>query len=191
MSDALCDVDDKRLMVLAAEGSQAAFGQLVERHQARVAGHVRRLVGPRDCDDLTQNTFIRAWRYRTHYDARHSLIGWLLVIASRLSWNHLRERKTNRFVSLESCGDVPRLERSPATQLAEHDRQTLLETRLESALDGLQPQVRTLYELYYRQELSVGEIAEHFATSSNAVKQRLHRLRQALRQALQECCDED
>ncbi|NRA38659.1 MAG: RNA polymerase sigma factor RpoE, partial [Planctomycetes bacterium] len=51
---------DQELVTEVLNGRQEAFAVLVERHQNRVLGHIQRMIGPRDADDITQDSFIRA-----------------------------------------------------------------------------------------------------------------------------------
>lgn len=176
---------DLALVERARAGDTAAFGELVARHQRRVVAHLRRLVGDNDAPDLGQETFVRAWGRLALYDPAFRFVGWLLVIATRLALNH-RRRVRNELPALEDCDLLPGDGPTPQEL---HDRREEARhqlARLEAVLDRLGPQARMLYELRFRQELGLDELAAHFGVSEGAVKVRVHRLRQALVSAMEE-----
>lgn len=175
--------DEDRIVVEAVlAGAVESFAVLVERHQGRILAHLTRLVGRSDAEDLTQDTFVRAYQGLARYDPLYPFRGWLLVIASRLAANHAARRREARFAAEapEPVGSCP----DPARTVAENDAHGVLVARLERALQTLSTDAQALYELRFRQELSVSELAAHFSISESALKVRVHRLRQTLAERL-------
>ena len=154
-------------------GDDEAFSALVERHQGRIRAFVRRLVGESDADDLAQETFVRAWSALGRYDPTYPFRGWLLVIAGRLATNHRARRRP------QSLGDY-----EPTVPRSDDDVHAERMQKLEFALSAMAADDRLLYELRYRQELSIVELARHLALNSNACRVRLHRLRARLAAAV-------
>src|SRR5689334_11907869 len=65
----------------AAAGSLEAFGELAKRFEARIYGFLYRHVGnAHDAQDLTQETFVRAWRGIARFDPKRDFATWLFVI---------------------------------------------------------------------------------------------------------------
>src|SRR6266436_3991954 len=65
------DADDLRLMQLVGRGDTGAFEQLIEKHQALVAGTVARMLGGNsDVEDIAQQVFIRVWKSARRYVPR-------------------------------------------------------------------------------------------------------------------------
>src|ERR1700730_625443 len=96
------DAEDVRLMQLVSGGDTAAFEQLVERHQALVAGTVARMLGSNsDVEDIAQQVFIRVWKSAGRYVARAKFTTWLLKITRNLVFNELRRSKRHAQVSLQ------------------------------------------------------------------------------------------
>lgn len=171
-------VDVQRILA----GSVDGFAALVDRHQGRIVTHLARMVGRDDADDLAQETFVRAYQGLERYDPTYPFRGWLLVIASRLAANHLARRRERRHRDGDEA-QVPGGD-DPARVVAEQDAHAVLVARLDRALLSLPPESRTLYELRFRQELSVSELSSHFAITENALKVRIHRLRATLAEHL-------
>ena len=72
---------------------QDAFGQLVRRHQGRVRGYLGRVAGNAAlADDLSQETFIRAWDKLSDYRGTGNFSGWLVKIAHNQFLQSLRKR---------------------------------------------------------------------------------------------------
>jgi RNA polymerase sigma-70 factor (ECF subfamily) len=78
----------------ARKGDRTAFGRLVRLHQKRVYAAALHILGNHgDADDVTQETFVRAYRGLATYDGRAELSTWLYRIAINTALNHLRSQK--------------------------------------------------------------------------------------------------
>jgi RNA polymerase sigma-70 factor (ECF subfamily) len=158
-------------------GDVEAFAVLVDRHQGRITSHLTRLVGRTDAEDLTQDTFVRAYQAIDRFDSTYPFRGWLLVIASRLAANHVAKRRERLLGDHDEHAPA---KDDPARQVSESDAAEDLQRRVDRALEHLPADSRVLYELRFRQNLSPAELANHFAISENALKVRVHRLRTQL-----------
>jgi RNA polymerase sigma-70 factor (ECF subfamily) len=97
---------DRDLVDRAKTGDSAAFGQLVRRHQPRIFRLAVHLLRNRsEAEDVTQETFIRAFRAIQRFDGRSEPYTWLYRIAVNLSLNTLRSRKSSRTTE----ADDPRM----------------------------------------------------------------------------------
>src|SRR5437868_14476777 len=97
------DADDVRLMRLVGQGDAVAFEELVEKHQALVAGTVARMLGSNsDVEDIAQQVFIRVWKSGRRYVPRAKFTTWLLKITRNLVFNELRRSKRHAHVPLQS-----------------------------------------------------------------------------------------
>ncbi len=174
-------------MQLVSTGDMAAFEQLVERHQALVAGTIGRMLGSNaDVEDIAQQVFVRVWKSAKRYEPRAKFTTWLLKITRNLVFNELRRRKRHATTPLQS-----ELE-SEEMQLPDRSAQTpdasLLEGELqrsiEAAIGELPESQRMAVVLRRYEELSYEEIAEVLGQSVPAVKSLLFRARTELRQRL-------
>ena len=96
------DADDVRLMRLIGRGDTIALEQLIEKHQALVAGTVARMLGSNsDVEDIAQQVFIRVWKSARRYVPRAKFTTWLLKITRNLVFNELRRAKRHAHVPLQ------------------------------------------------------------------------------------------
>ncbi|MEJ2087483.1 MAG: sigma-70 family RNA polymerase sigma factor [Gammaproteobacteria bacterium] len=156
-----------------------AFGELVRRHQSRVLLLQRRLCRDRAlAEDLTQETFLRAWQKLHTYRGSGSFQGWL----AKLGYNvFLQHRRRHRLQRLEAELDEASLEtgsnRTPdETATADLDR-------LLGVLDG---EDQTILVLTYAMGLTNVEVAEVLEMPTGTVKARIHRAKQRIQLHLDE-----
>ena len=157
--------DDAALARLARDGSSVAFCELVHRHHERVFGFLLGLTRHRqDAEDLTQETFLRAWKKLHRYDPSMPLLPWLLTMARRLSIAALRRKRPLPELAAE--------ETAPPNSHAE---------RLwELAKNQLTPVAYSALWLHYREELPLAQVAAILGKREGAVKVILHRSRKTL-----------
>jgi len=78
---------------IAATRDEAAFSALVERHRRELQVHCYRMVGSlEEAEDLTQETFLRAWRKRASFAGRSTIRAWLYRIATNACLDALARR---------------------------------------------------------------------------------------------------
>jgi RNA polymerase sigma-70 factor (ECF subfamily) len=181
------DADDLRLMQLVGQGDTTAFEELVEKHQALVAGTVARMLGSNsDVEDIAQQVFIRVWKSARRYVPRAKFTTWLLKITRNLVFNELRRTKRRAQVPLqpEGSGEDPTLKDdmnlAPDASLLE----TELQRTIEEAILQLPEAQRMALVLRRYEQLSYEQIAEVLDLSVPAVKSVLFRARAELRSRL-------
>jgi RNA polymerase sigma-70 factor (ECF subfamily) len=173
---------DAQLVSRSKTGDVEAFGELVRRYQKPVFRIVLRMVkSPDDADDITQDTFVRAFRGLRTFKEEFDFHPWLFRIAYNQSINFLNKRKRQAAVDLD---DVPERDiksgPEPESPIQSASRQELL-TRLERALERLPEEQRTVFLLRVQDGLSYEEIADTMGTPKGTVMSRLARARMALR----------
>src|SRR6516225_1316777 len=95
------DAEDVQLMRLVGRGDTSAFEELIERHQAFVAGTVARMLGSNsDVEDIAQQVFVRVWKGARRYVPRAKFTTWLLKITRNLVFNELRRRSRQAQVPI-------------------------------------------------------------------------------------------
>lgn len=153
---------------LAAAGDAAAFGRLYWRHAVRIKALARRLLGPGEAEDGTQEVFVRAW-HRLHQFRGEAAFGtWLHRLAVNVL---LRERERGRRHTVDD---------TPLESLAAESRSTK-DLDLERALRTLPVGVREVVVLHDMESYTHEEIGRLLGIGESASKMRLHRGRMALR----------
>lgn len=143
-----------------------AFSLLVGRHHTRVFAFLLALTRHRqDAEDLTQETFLRAWNKFHRYNPDLPLLPWLFTIARRQSISALRRK---RPIPAE---DLTTNEPEPANRAL---------WLWEIAKAHLTPDAYGALWLHYREELSLKEIAAVLGKREGAIKVILHRARKSL-----------
>lgn len=180
--EALKAATDAQLVSRSKSADVEAFGELVRRYQKPVFRIVLRMVkSPDDADDITQDTFVRAYRGLKTFKEEFDFHPWLYRIAYNQAINFLNKRKRQAAVDLD---DVPERDiktgPEPESPIQSASRQELL-GRLESALERLPEEQRTVFLLRVQDGLSYEEIAETMGTPKGTVMSRLARARMALR----------
>ncbi len=188
MTGSLTSLADERLVELALDGDQEAYGVLVRRYQRRLTAFLSQLVGDLElARELTQEAFIRAWSALERFDPRYRFSTWLFRIAHNLGIDQLR-RKRLQTVSLyrtDSDGEelemvVADLEKDPLGHLENR----ALADELRAVIDGLRPEYRELVLLRHFAGLSYQEIADFKEMPLGTVKNKLFRAHSVLRRAL-------
>jgi RNA polymerase sigma factor (sigma-70 family) len=181
------DAEDVRLMRLVSRGDTSAFEQLIEKHQALVAGTVARMLSSNsDVEDIAQQVFIRVWKSARRYVPRAKFTTWLLKITRNLVFNELRRTKRHALVPLQSepgVEDPPlkdEINLAPDASLLESE----LQRTIEEAILQLPETQRLALVLRRYEQLSYEQIAEVLDLSVPAVKSVLFRARSELRSRL-------
>jgi RNA polymerase sigma-70 factor (ECF subfamily) len=176
------DDADNEGAALAQAGDRQAFTLLVRRHQERVFRFVQRMLGDREeAMDLTQETFIRAYRGLPGWRPEARFGTWLFQIAHNATLDVLRRRARVEFVPLdagtpeEAAFDPRDTAPLPQDRLADRQRIGLLEHALR-ALPAEQREILLLREL---EDMSYAEIAATLGINEGTVKSRLARARVA------------
>jgi RNA polymerase sigma-70 factor (ECF subfamily) len=170
---------DKWLVQRILSGDKAAGEQFVIEHYEAIFRFLRNLTGNKeDAEDLTQQTFLRAWEALPSFRGDSLLSTWLHSIAYREYTHWLRSRR--EFVPLDEIVDMP----------DEQANQNLEAVLLRWAIYRLDPEHREVFVLYYVQGFSVSEIAKIIGVPAGTVKSRLFFARQKLKELLSDVIPE-
>jgi len=172
-------MSDAALVELVLADDQDAFTVLVERYKDAVQNLAYRMLSnAAEAEDVTQETFVRAYTQLATYKPAHKFSTWLLSIASHLAIDQLRRR---RFLALP-LEDVPFLDwiadvgTGPEQSALEGEQQDEVQTYLQR----LPGKYRAVIVLRYWYDFSYEEIARTLNLTPALVKARLHRARELL-----------
>ena len=149
---------------------------LVEQHYESLYRFAFRLTGKSaDAEDLTQQTYLDAQRKLDTLREPDKARAWLFMIVRNLYRRRLRDQGSRSEVTLEAVGE-------PVSE--EVSLQPLDSEGLQSVLDALPEEFRTVLVLFYFQELSYREISEQLDVPIGTVMSRLSRGKKHLRERM-------
>ena len=179
-------VADAHLVDQARAGSQAAFTELVRRHQQSIRAFLIRLIGElHAADDVAQEVFLAAFRNLSQLQNAADFLRWIRGIARFQAISFLRERISRRRQEEESLVhllDDARLVQ--AENCAGDDEREDWLARLRVCLDRLAPYSRQLIEDHYFAGQTTGELAAREGRRGSTMRMTLLRIRQTLHHCL-------
>jgi RNA polymerase sigma-70 factor, ECF subfamily len=185
-------VSDEVLMERLAQGSSDAFDTLLSRYETPVITFCYAFMRNREAsEDLAQETFMRVFRNAKRYQPVAKFTTWLYRIAANLCINELKKGKLRQSLSLdEAAGPDPDgtkiIERiasdvgSPLSAAEHHEAQGMI----SKAIDHLPDDQRTTLIMVEYHHMQYQEIAEILEVSVSAIKMRVKRARETLRETL-------
>ena len=176
------DRDAERRLVQRAIGrDSAAFAELYDKHVVRVYRHIFYLVNDgREAEDLTAQTFLKAWEAVDRYKERGApFVAWLLRIAHNLAVSFLRSRRDHS--TLEETYVDQKTHRNPEEAL----EQSTDEDSVRAAILRLREEQRQVIMLRFVEELDYREVAAVIGKSVPAVRVIQHRALGNLRKIMQ------
>jgi len=180
--------EDAKLVAEFLNGSEEAFEQLVNRYLKAIYNFLYQFTQDMDSlDDLTQETFIKAWKNIRKFDSEKNFKTWIFTIAKNTAYDFLKKKKTIPFSNfLDEDGknqlekvveDGPRLEEVL-------DRQDV-EKKLGEKLQEVPANYRIILLMHYKDDFSLQEIAEILNLSYNTVKSQHARALASLKKTFQ------
>jgi RNA polymerase sigma-70 factor (ECF subfamily) len=185
-------VTDEALMERLAGGSHAAFEELLLRYEAQVLTFCYAFVRNREvAEDLAQETFLRVFRNSKRYQPVAKFTTWLYRIAANLCINELKKGKLRQGMSLdEPAGPDPdgskiidRIASDEGSPLSDVEGQEVQQL-IGKAIDHLPDDQRTTLILVEYHHMPYQEIAEILGVTVSAIKMRVKRARETLREML-------
>lgn len=177
----------------ALPSTHEGFGELVTRHQQRI---FRVLVGWTGdealADNLTQETFLRAFRARDSFRGESAVSTWLHRIAIRVAQDHDKSKRVGFWRGLISWATTQEADRmassgSQGGATADPERELIARRQLDDvwrAVEGLPEGQRAVFQLRFIEEMSLAEIADVLDIREGTVKAQLHRAVHAIRKRM-------
>ena len=174
-------VDDRALVDATLAGDRRAFGLLVERETRTVYRACLRILGrPHDAEDVTQESFVAAYRALGTFRGEGSLQGWLLRIATRQAFRRLAQRRPTADIAAVPEPVLADTRTDPPGVLVAAERRD----ELRAAVEALPDPYREIVALRFFAELSLAEVADATHRPINTVKTQLRRGLERLRPVL-------
>ena len=176
--------DDAEWIERILAGDEDAFTALVKKYEKQIHAFVQRRVKDYHiAEEITQDTFLRAYEKLDTLRNPDRFSGWLYMIATRCSFTWLAEKKIP-MQSLEAMSKAEIEALFYAQYMAEQTEKLATEQQREVIaylLQKLPERERTTVVLHYLSEMTCEEIGDFLEISPNTVKSQLHRARERLK----------
>ena len=173
---------ENHLIECTQSGDPEAFTPLVGKYQDRLYRHIHgRVTDPELAKDLTQETWLRAFRAISSFRGDSAFYSWVYRIAENVCTDHFRRQKYN--TEPLHLIDENRITETALCPSRGVERAELRE-HLQTALTALTPIRRRVFLLYYHHELSIKAIAAEIGRSEGTIKSHRRNTRLQLREFL-------
>ena len=176
--------DDPELIQRVLDGDDTAFSVLVRKYQKSVHALAWRKIGDfHIAEDITQDTFLKAYQKLSTLKKPQRFASWLYVIAANRCSTWLRKKRL-WTQSLEDTNSVQLEKATYSGYVIEENERMMVETQREvvkKLLAKLQESDRTVITLYYFGGMTYQEISKFLGVSVGAIKTRVYRVQQRLK----------
>jgi RNA polymerase sigma factor (sigma-70 family) len=178
-------LSDIELIEQTLAGNQAAYADLVKRHQRFVFTLAMRFSKSReDAEEIAQDCFIKAYRSLANFQRQSKFSTWLYSIVYTTAMTFLRKKRVDTD-SIDDENTYIQLENQSSgldNNVAENKSRSYY---LNQAIEQLLPDDAAIITLFYMGEQSLEEIGQALGIEANTVKVKLFRARQRLKDKLE------
>ncbi|MEB0263783.1 MULTISPECIES: sigma-70 family RNA polymerase sigma factor [unclassified Mucilaginibacter] len=176
---------DIALIEQTLAGNQAAYADLVKRHQRFVFTLALRFAkGREDAEEIAQDCFIKAYRSLSSFQQQSKFSTWLYSIVYTTAMTFLRKKRLNTD-SIDADESYIQIESKPGGYDEYNVENKSRSYYLNQAIEQLLPDDATIITMFYKGEQSLEEIAQVMGIEANTVKVKLFRARQRLKDRLE------
>jgi len=178
-------LSDTKLIEQTLAGNQAAYADLVKRHQRFVFTLAMRFAKVReDAEEIAQDCFIKAYRSLASFQGQSKFSTWLYSIVYTTAMTFLRKKRVDTN-SIDDENTIIQLENRPSAYDVNNAENKSRSFYLNQAIEQLLPDDAVIITMFYKGEQSLEEIAQALGMEANTVKVKLFRARQRLKEKLE------
>ena len=178
------ETSDPDLIAAVLDGSEAAFGELVDRYKDRVFRLLSRYCRDSvECEDLAQDVFLKVFRKLHTFKHDSQFFTWLYRITVNAATDHLSRAGTRKLRLVEDTAVFERGDQEDSSPTASLEAEELGQIT-RAIVDQLPEKFRTILVLREFEGLSYTEIADVLEIQLGTVESRLFRARQRFKDAL-------
>jgi len=178
-------LSDIELIQQTLSGNQAAYADLVKRHQRFVFTLAMRFCkGREDAEEVAQDCFIKAYRSLSSFQGQSKFSTWLYSIVYTTAMTFLRKKRVDTD-SIDDENTYIQLENSSSAHDINSAENKSRSYYLNQAITQLMPDDAAIITLFYMGEQSLDEIGKTLGVEPNTVKVKLFRARQRLKEKLE------
>ena len=176
--------DEKHFIERTQYGDTDAFNSLVQKYHPKIYTHILgRVKDTETAKDLTQETWIKAFRRINTFRADASFYSWLYRIAENVCIDYYRKRKVAHVIEPIHDLDERRIIDTHSCPSHNIERQELRQ-HLQEAVARLTPTRKHVFLLHYVHEMPIKAIAKQIGRSEGTIKTHLRNARLQLRELL-------
>lgn len=189
--------EDLEIVRRFKSGNKEVFSILVEKYKKPVLNLIYRFTGStNDSEDLAQEVFLRAYKGLDKFQEKAKFFTWLYRITMNLSFRFRKRAGKFVFQSIDQKEEEGDYEAQMMSYGSENPVEDIIQRKetqmmVQKAVLELSPEQRSVLILYRYHNLSYEEIASVLEISVSAVKSRLHRARETLKEKLTPYVNED
>lgn len=170
--------DELHIITSILAGNTERFSYFLDTYGQQIFTLIVRMVGsPEDAEELTQDTFMKAFRHLSDFNGKSSFSTWLYRIAYNTALSSLR-KQPNEVLSVDDRLWNNLTENEIDRALDEEDEERI--EQLQRALKKLTPDERALVTLFYEEDRPIAEICHILNQTEGNVKVKLYRIRKKL-----------
>ena len=186
---------DQELVRRVQRGDSAAFDVLVRKYQHRIIGLIGRYISDwSECQDVAQDTFIRAYRAMANFRGDAQFYTWLHRIAVNTAKNHLVAQNRRPPTDDIEVGDAEQFDTGIRLRDTDTPERELMRQQVEQTVmrvvEGLPEDLRVAITLREVDGLSYDEIAQRMGCPIGTVRSRIFRAREAIDAELRPLLDQ-
>lgn len=183
--------DDLRLINAAIRGDQNAFNELMKKYRPAIFNLIHRIIRDREqVEDLTQETFVKAFASLRKFNREYAFSTWLYKIATNSSIDYIRKRKLQTLSihkpivqdDSEYTFELPDSTYEPDKYIMQTQRSRII----AEAIEMLPPKYKRVIVLRHTEERDYAEIAKILKIPIGTVKAHIFRARELLNKYLRD-----
>jgi len=178
-------LSDIELIDQVLSGNQAAYADLVKRHQRFVFTLAMRFAkGREDAEEIAQDCFIKAYRSLGSFQRQSKFSTWLYSIVYTTAMTFLRKKRVDTD-SIDDEDTYIQVENQSSAYDVNDAENKSRSFYLNQAIEQLLPDDATIITMFYKGEQSLEEIGQAMGMEANTIKVKLFRARQRLKEKLE------
>ena len=160
------------------------FGELVAEHHPRIRNYIRSMgVASSAVDDIAQDALVVAFKQFDTFEPGTSFPAWVNTIARNVFWGSSRKKTRRARILNETVTDLL-VSSDPYQELANQDDSSWELSALQTCMERIPEDYREMVTQRYAEGVEANQLAENLGIVPSTLRQRLHRLRQALKDCI-------
>ena len=180
--------DDLYFIDKIKQGNIEAFDPIVKKYKERIYSVIYNMTSnAEDAADLSQETFVKAFRSIAKFKGKSNFYTWLYRIGINLTLAYLRRNKFRRFFSFNKVEDPDGTLLDRISSKDQSDQKALvkeLQEKLNEAIQSLPEKQRIVLVMHEIEQISLKEISEILKISPGTARSRLHYAKESLQEPL-------